>query len=143
VDVQLGAPTENGRIVSSLTLDVTVRSAADIELRSAEDGFAMNLLLLNPAFAPHAGYTPPMYLEWKELPTHIPAGFEATYRLDVPVSGTFPAEQSLQPDPVTTGPWSADLVLYDRSPEPARITSVGPIEPYYQTSTSFTVSARP
>ena len=143
VDADLGATTENGKVVEHLTLDITVRSATEIELRREEDGSGSNLLLLNPAYAPDAGYTPPMYLKLKGLPPVIPAGFSATYRLDVPVDGTFPADLLPQPDPVTTGPWGAELVLYDRSPGPTRITSTGPTTLWYQTSTDFTISDVP
>jgi hypothetical protein len=134
VDAELGAPTDGGKIVEQLTLDITVRSATEIELRQGPDGFGSNGLLLDPAYAPDAGYTPPMSLELKGLPTVIPAGFSATYRLDVPVDGTLP-----EADPVTTGPWSARLVLYDRSPGRTFKTSVGSITLWYETSTDFTV----
>jgi hypothetical protein len=140
VDVGFGAATANGRIVEHMTLEISVRSATDIALRGSDAGFGSNLLLLNPAYAPDAGYTPPMYLEWEELPLDIPAGFADSFRLDVPVTGTFPTGHT-QPDPVTSGPWSADLMLFDRSPEPARITTVGDVEPYYQTSANFEVPA--
>jgi hypothetical protein len=140
VDVGFGAATQKGRIVEHVTLDIRLRSATAIALPTSEDGFGSNLLQLYPAYAPDAGYTPPMYLEWKDLPADITAGFDATFRLDVPVTGTFPADQT-QPDPVTSGSWSAELMLHDRSPEPARTTSVGPVEPYYSTSTTFVISA--
>ena len=140
VDVGFGAETENGRIVEHMTLDISIRSATDIALRGSEHGFGSNLLLLNPAYAPGAGYTPPMYLEWDDLPIDIPAGFTDTFRLEVPVTGTFPTGHT-QPDPVTSGPWSADLMLFDRSPGPALMTTVGAVEPYYKTSTKFEVPA--
>jgi hypothetical protein len=142
VDAELGAPTENGKFVEQLTLDITVRSATEIELRQGDNGLGSNGLLLDPAYAPDAGYTPPMYLDLKELPTHIPAGFNATYRIDVPVEGTFPADH-LQPDPVTTGSWGATLVLYDRYPGRTFKTSVGSFTLWYETSTDFTVSDAP
>ena len=138
VDAELGAPTENGKFLERLTLDITVRSVTEIELRQEEDGFGSNRLLLDPAYAPDAGYTPPMYLELKELPTRIPAGFSATYRLDVPVDGTLP-----QADPVTTGSWGAKLVLYDRYPGRTFKTSVGSLSLWYETSAHFTVSDVP
>ena len=94
VDVGFGAATRNGWIVEHLTLDISLRSATTIALRTSEDGHGSNLLLLNPAYAPDAGYTPPMYLEWKDLPADIPAGFDATFRLEVPMTGAFPVQYS-------------------------------------------------
>jgi hypothetical protein len=142
VDVELGATTQNGRIVSRLTLDVTIRSATAIDLRDTTEGGEDQALELLPAYAPDAGYTPPMYLEWAEVPSHIPAGFEGTYRLEVPVAGTMPAGH-MQPDPVTTGEWEARLALFDRSPGPARVTSNGSVTLWFETSTAFTVSDGP
>lgn len=138
VDPGLGTATQNGHQVDRLALDIRLRSATEIELRESEDGFGLNLLLLDPAYAPGADYSPPMYLEWTNLPTHIPAGFDATYRLDVPVAGTFPAN-GLQPDPVTTGLWGIQLTLFDRDPGPARMTTNGPSELRYEVEASFTV----
>lgn len=137
VDAELGAPTANVKIVEQLALDISVRSATEIELRQGDDGFGSNRLLLDPAYAPDAGSTPPMYLELRELPTVIPSGFSATYRLDVPANETFP-----DADPVTTGPWGATLVLYDRSPGRTFKTSVGSFTLWYETSTDFTVFER-
>jgi len=142
VDVELGATTQNGRIVARLTLDVTIRSATAIDLRDTTSGGKDQALELLPAYAPGAGYSPPMYLEWAEVPSHIPAGFEGTYRVDVPVAGTIPAGQ-MQPDPVTTGEWEARLTLLDRSPGPARVTLNGPVTLWFETSAAFTVSDGP
>ena len=78
-------------------------------------------------------------IEWRELPTHIPAGFDAMYRVDVPV----PPEERQSVDPAATGTWIATLFLQDRSPGPVRVTSQGSLELYYQATAEFTVTNSP
>jgi hypothetical protein len=136
VDADLGGPTQNGRIVEHLTLDITVRSATDIELRTVGD---QNLRLESEG--PRAdgttyGTNAVIYLDWGELPAHMPAGFNATYRLEVPIA----PEDQRKTDPAATGSWKAVLGLQDRSPGPARVTSMGRLELRYETATSFIVS---
>ena len=80
-DAQLGEPTTDGRIVSHLTLDVTLRSTTDIQLRQADPGFTNHWINVTP---PGTGF-PIQPERGLGLPTHIPAGSDETYRLEVPI----------------------------------------------------------
>jgi hypothetical protein len=129
-DVEVGPQTEQGRVLTRLTLDVTVRSATAIDLSQAKRGVEAGLLLYNGNAADvRAGLALPYYGEITEgmgLPAHIPAGFETTYRLDVPTAWSCPkgshvlvAEECEAPDygggpdfnPPVPGPWQATFVF--------------------------------
>jgi hypothetical protein len=107
--------------VEHLTLDVTVRSATDIRLRQTKEGVVNQAIWISPS--PPRGFSVDV-TGGVGLPTHIPAGFDTTYRLDV-VGG----------HPATTGPWEARLLLI--GPDDAG----SPI--HYETTTSFTVADAP
>jgi hypothetical protein len=101
VDATLGERTADGRVVTHLTLDVTIRSATAIELRQATEGLTNQGLWLEPPYGPYVDVH-----DGLSLPTHIPAGLAETYRLDVPVSRSDEYQ-----DPQTTGQWEATLNL--------------------------------
>jgi hypothetical protein len=143
VDANFGAPTQNGRVVEHLTLDVRVRSATEIDLRQGEDGIGRQSLWLMSqgprADGTTSGTNAVVDADLQEMPTHIPAGFDATYRLEVPVA----PEERQPPNPAATGTWTAFLSLQDRSPGPARETSIGWLELSYETTARFTVTDAP
>ena len=124
VDARLGSPTVNGKIVSHLTLDVTIRSTTEIQLRQAEPGFGYHWINVAP---PGTGF--PLQPEaGLGLPAQIPAGSDATYRLEVPID-----ELRLEPaDEFTTGTWTASLFLEGSGGAPGS-------PPMYVTRTSFVV----
>jgi len=74
------------------------------------------------------------------LPTHLPAGFDASYRLevpideltwsDVPISGREPVDRFI------TGPWTARLSLYGAH-------DPGTPQVIYTTTTPFIVTGVP
>lgn len=144
VDAGLGASTKNGRIVEHLTLDVRVRSTTDIELRQGEDGIGQQVLWLQADGLRADGLNGTLArvdVDWKELPVHMPSGFDTTYRLEVPIKS---AEQFDDTNPAATGSsWTLNMYLQDRSPGPERKTSMGLRELDYETETSFTVSETP
>lgn len=128
VDARLGKGTVNGRIVSHLTLDVTLRSTTEIQLRQAASGFHSHWINLAP---PGTGF--PVQPEGGlGLPMHIPAGSDVTYRLEVPID-----EMRLEPaDEFTTGTWTASLFLEGNGGVPGS-------PPMYKTETSFIVPDAP
>jgi hypothetical protein len=120
VDAQLGEPTENGRIVSHLTLDIAFRSATEIQLLQTEPGAPGNQWITLVPPRPSVGVQPRGGLG---LPTHIPTGFDATYRLEVPVdemtaTTDVPAPGREAADLFTTGRWEALLFLTGAQGEP-------------------------
>ncbi len=100
VDATLDGSTDHGRTVSGLTLDVAVRSDHDIQLREAGPGITNQAMWIGP---------PDEFSVEVEgglgLPTHVPAGFARTYRMEIPITSPFPADR------YTTGPWEASLLL--------------------------------
>ena len=128
VDARLGSPTANGRIVSHLTLDVTIRSTTEIALQQAEPGFGYHWISVAP---PGTGF--PLQPEvGLGLPAHIPAGSDATYRLEVPIDRL----RLEPPDEFTTGTWTASLFLEGNGGVPGS-------PPMYKAETSFIVPDAP
>ena len=142
VDAELGARTNKGRLLSRLAIDVTVRSATDIELGQAKEA---RLWLYNPGYYG-------VIESGMGLPAHIPAGFETTYRLEVPTrysctqSGhafvadpcdTTPGIGPPDYNPPLTGPWEATFVFSNDVPynDPRQLD--------YSTKTDFTVADTP
>ena len=128
VDARLGSPTVNGRVVSHLTLDVTIRSTTGILLRQAEPGFGYHWISVAP---PGTGF--PLQPEvGLGLPAQILAGSDATYRLEVPID-----QLRLEPaDEFTTGPWTARLFLEGSGGTPGS-------PPMYKAEASFIVPDAP
>jgi len=127
VGVKLGAVNENGRLVDNITIDITVRSVDEIQLREAHtDQFSPNQQarigpVTFPTFDVSAGL---------HLPALIPAGFEQTYRLTARLSADDVAKYYV------AGPWEARVALY------------GPIDETnltieYSVTTTFMVSDKP
>ena len=127
VDATLGRSTDHGRVVSDLTLDIRVRSTTDIQLVEAKPGNDNHWINL---YTPDAlGVQPEQGLE---LPTHLPAGFDGTYHLEVPVDEL----TSGRTNELTTGPWEAHLGLYGPSDDTGS-------QVIYSTTTHFTVPDTP
>jgi len=137
VDARLAEPSQyGGRIVTHLSLDIHVRSMNDIQLIDGESG-ANHWMNFSPETISTMGVEP---VEELALPTHLPAGFDASYRLEVPIdeltwsdvaiSGREPLDQ------FTTGPWMARLSLYGAH-------DPGTPEVIYTTTTPFIVAETP
>jgi hypothetical protein len=143
VDAGLGAGTKNGRVVEHLTLDVRVRSTTDIELRQGADGIGQQVMWLQADGLRADGIIGTLArvdIDWEELPVHMPAGFDTTYRIEVPIKRS---EQFDATNPAATGSWRLIMYLQDRSPGPERLTSMGLRELDYETRTDFTVADTP
>lgn len=149
VDAEHGERTDDGRLLSRLTLDVTLRSATDIELSPTRGGAqAARLSLYN-----HDVYYGEL-TQGMSLPARLPAGFETTYRLNVPMEWScrqsghvfvaVPCDTAAElaaglrdPNPAVTGAWDATLVFSNDVPydDPRRLN--------YDTATDFTVADVP
>jgi len=127
VGVKLGAANENGRLVDNITIDLTIRSADEIQLREAhpdQSSFNQQTRIGPAAFAAF-DVSPRLH-----LPTLIPAGFEQTYRLTASLSAADWREEYV------AGPWEARVQLF------------GPLDEMnltidYSVTTTFTVSDAP
>jgi hypothetical protein len=127
VGAKLGAVKENGRLVDSITIDLTVRSADQIQLREAyPEAFSFN----EQARIGPASFVAFDVSRGIHLPTLIPAGFEQSYRLTASLSTAEFREEYV------AGPWEA------------RVTLFGPLDEMnltidYAVMTTFTVSDTP
>ena len=137
VDARLGGSSpQGGRIVSHLNLVISVRSTSDIRLIAGEQG-ANHWMNLSPETVATIGVQPEQKLT---LPTHLPAGFDASYPLEVPIDeltwSDVPISGREAADKYTTGPWTARLSLYGAH-------ELGTPQVIYTTTTSFTVEDAP
>lgn len=127
VGVKLGAVNENGRLVDNITIDLTVRSADDVQLHEphpAPGGDNQEMRIgpaTFPTFNPSSGL---------HLPTLIPAGFEETYRITARLSADELAEYYV------AGPWEARVYLYG-------LLDDDNLTMDYRVTTTFTVSGMP
>ena len=101
VDARPGEPTEDGRIVLQLTVDLVVRSVSEIKLRQTNDGLDNQVIRFVAPASPDVAF-----FGGPGLPREIPAGFDQTYRLDVLVVDNVPGTP-----PSRAGPWTATLEL--------------------------------
>jgi hypothetical protein len=137
VDARLAESSQyGGRIVSHLSLEIEVRATRAIELVGPDGGIS-NWMNLSADSVSSGGVQPQEPLD---LPTLLPAGFETTYRLEVPIdeltSGDVPVPGFEPADQFVTGPWTARLSLYGAHPP-------GTPQVIYTSTTSFEVPMRP
>ena len=129
IDSRLGGTSQyGGRVVTHLTLDVEVRSTNDVQLIDGEVG-SNNWMNLRRETVSTIGVQPEEELA---LPTQLSAGFNASYRLEVPIDEL----RSELADRYTTGPWTARLSLYGAH-------DPGTPQVIYTTTTSFRVPEVP
>jgi hypothetical protein len=96
LDVTLGATNSNGRLVSYLTLDITVRSTTQIQVFPLNESDPITTQGGWIRRADSLGFN--VTRGFLGLPAHIPAGFDETYRVKAPLSTRVGAEY------YTTGP---------------------------------------
>ena len=127
VNAELGETNANGRLVSHLTLDITLRSTTQIQNSPLTDeDFIGESVWIKRADSFGLQVTKDFF----GLPADIPAGFDETYRVDEALSKMELAEY------YTTGPWEANLNL------------MGPLDEegfpiFYEVRTVFTVPEAP
>jgi len=125
-----GSSKYGGRIVSHLSLDIEVRSTTDVQLIPDEQNHWINL---RPDTVSTIGVQPQERLR---LPAHLPPGFDATYRLEVPIDELTWSEapiSGLEPsENFTSGPWTARLSMYG-------LHDAGTPQVIYTTTTTFDV----
>jgi hypothetical protein len=126
VDTVLGDSTDNGQVVSRLTLDITVRSTTSVQLLPlTEPEFVNQELWIGPAGFVSVG------VGAVGLPTYIRAGFEETYRVYPVLSNEIGIDEDY-----TTGAWEAKLDLIGLYNEAGSSIT-------YRAASTFTVHAGP
>jgi hypothetical protein len=132
VNATVGETHGHGRVVSYLTLDITVRSTTQIHVSRLSE-FSPDYLgaRIKPAASRLAYFDEADRVVFEVtkgllgLPANIPAGFDETYRVEAPLT------TSEYEDFFTTGTWEARLSL------------ISPDEQMYEVSTVFTVPDTP